>query len=437
MSGNNRAGARLAPNEAHMTAVDHFEATKTLLKEKLLTKGWELQDEHTRELYFLSANKRHKLKFSEEEIDSYSQSYQQSQRYETIKGSIGICAANYREELLSDIGGDIFANYLMSKKITRFLPNTKGEPYCEVGPATPLFRWWSFTFDDRYLDYCMDRIYRRRAAYSTGFELLRQLPTIKVYDVGGRDAKESIEKSAPLIDSCLFQLAYMFNIGLEIAFEWPERKPIERPVRFDEWSSNMENQKMPITNFSGDIVKHYIRGISSNDPVNQFLSFYHVLEYFFVEINDELLYEKLRMLVRDPKFKAHKRELDRVIQETLNHRRERDETEMLKAVINKFSNEEDVKETMKIEETKLSEKIYSSKQTLYGETFPKINFTTNVIPEIARRIKHIRNALVHSSDRYERNDRYVPSRLAEARLRQEIPLLKFLAERVVVGSAAG
>jgi hypothetical protein len=60
----------------------------------------------------------------------------------------------------------------------------------------------------------------------------------------------------------------------------------------------------------------------------------------------------------------------------------------------------------------------------------------HVFGNIAKRIKVLRNALVHSSDRYDRNERFVPLTSAyEKIIRREIPLLRFLAERVVIATS--
>ena len=53
---------------------------------------------------------------------------------------------------------------------------------------------------------------------------------------------------------------------------------------------------------------------------------------------------------------------------------------------------------------------------------------------LAKRIKIIRNALVHSSDRYERQQRYIPTYGSEKMIRNEITLLRFFAEKVIIGS---
>jgi len=54
---------------------------------------------------------------------------------------------------------------------------------------------------------------------------------------------------------------------------------------------------------------------------------------------------------------------------------------------------------------------------------------------VAKHIKEIRNALVHSTDKYERRVRHVPFTKTTEKIAQDIPLMKFLAERVIISSA--
>ena len=80
-------------------------------------------------------------------------------------------------------------------------------------------------------------------------------------------------------------------------------------------------------------MRFYLLGMSSNIPVLQFLSFYQVLEYFFVSISDEHLYQRLTKRVNDPRFSSEPKSLDRLIQDVIEHKRTTDETEMLKLVL--------------------------------------------------------------------------------------------------------
>jgi hypothetical protein len=175
--------------------------------------------------------------------------------------------------------------------------------------------------------------------------------------------------------------------------------------------------------------------MSAGDPVNQFLSFYHVLEYFFVTVADAQLYEKLSRRINDPKFSTSSTNLDRIIQDTLTHKRETDETEMLKLVLGKYLDTTELIEFIRAYEEYLDERIYTKKRSLFDETVEVVLDSGHVVSNIAKRVKIIRNALVHSSDRYDRKQIFVPTSDAEKMIRREVPLIQYIAEKVIIASA--
>jgi len=193
---------------------------------------------------------------------------------------------------------------------------------------------------------------------------------------------------------------------------------------------------LPRVRFNADTVRFYLRGCGTDDPVNAFLSYYHVLEYYFVRVADEKLYDQLARRINDPKFAAVPKHLDGVVRDTLQHRTETDETEMLKLVLSKFVDESDVVDFIKAYEAYLQDNIYTKKRSIFGQDIEvKLN-PGHVFGNVAKRIKAIRNALVHSSDRHERRERYVPTRKSEDLIRRETSLLKHLAEKVIVAAAS-
>ena len=89
-----------------------------------------------------------------------------------------------------------------------------------------------------------------------------------------------------------------------------------------------------------------------------------------------------------------------------NHKRENDETEMLKNVMKRYIDENDIIEFINEYEKFLEKKVYTIKRTIFGNEISATTLTSgHVYGNIAKVIKAIRNALVHSCDRYERNDR--------------------------------
>lgn len=108
---------------------------------------------------------------------------------------------------------------------------------------------------------------------------------------------------------------------------------------------------------------------------------------------------------------------------------------MLKNVLNKFVDETELMDFINSYEKHIEDKLYTKKHTRFGEEIEVKLEKGHVIGNVAKIIKTIRNALVHSSDTYERNLRHVPFSKSTEIVKREIPLVKFLAERVIIASA--
>jgi hypothetical protein len=120
----------------------------------------------------------------------------------------------------------------------------------------------------------------------------------------------------------------------------------------------------------------------------------------------------------------------------LDYDSKNDETEMLKKVLTKYVKPSELIEFLKEYEDFLDEKYYSKQKNRFGQNL-QVNFEeTHVISNVATIVKVVRNALVHSSDRFERNERVIPFTKSTDIVIKEMPLIKFLAERVIIGSAS-
>ena len=154
-------------------------------------------------------------------------------------------------------------------------------------------------------------------------------------------------------------------------------------------------------------------------------------------VSDEQLYATLSHRLNDPAFKPISRQLDRLIQDVLDHRRLTDETEMLKLVLQKYVEADELVTFIRAYEEHHSDQHYTKRRQVFGQELPEVRFEEGHLRgNIAKRVKVIRNAIVHSSDRHERQERFVPlTTQSEELIRKEIPLMRFLAERVVILTA--
>ena len=108
---------------------------------------------------------------------------------------------------------------------------------------------------------------------------------------------------------------------------------------------------------------------------------------------------------------------------------------MLKNVLSRFIDEKELIEFIIAYEKHLGEKIYSKNHSVFGKNIEIKLDEGHVIGNVSKQIKEIRNALVHSTDRYERSARHIPFTKTTKKIAKDIPLMKFLAERVIIATS--
>jgi hypothetical protein len=109
---------------------------------------------------------------------------------------------------------------------------------------------------------------------------------------------------------------------------------------------------------------------------------------------------------------------------------------MLKLVLREYVDEDELLSFIEKYEVYLEQKIFSRAYEMFGLDVKLTMQKGHIIGAVARRVKHLRNALVHSADRYEGYERYIPSRSNEERLEKEVPLVRFLAEKAIISAAS-
>jgi nucleoside diphosphate kinase len=261
--------------------------------------------------------------------------------------------------------------------------------------------------------------------------------TVRVGNIGASSIQIAIERSQKLIESSLFSMSYLRNSPLTLTVNWPTSQlPLRRPERFAFGQHpSGANLPLPTARYNTEMTRYYQLGLSSDDPILKFLAFYQVLEYEFIAVSDEKLYQRLQRQLFDPHFTPTPKHLDRVIQEVLDYHRETDQEKMLKNILERYVDEDELIKFVSEYESYLEERLYTSQRNLFGSSVKVTLQKGHVYGNIALVIKTVRNALVHSSDRYERAERHVPFSESTGRVVKDVPLMKYLAEKVIVGSA--
>jgi hypothetical protein len=410
-----------------------FDQAKEHLKALFAGKNFSLVDEHAKQLYFRHSVRDIGLLLEEQDILLFSTNYEPSNELENEPFACSIRSNNYVELLLIEDGRRFSPRFYFGEEGGIDFRHQSSEGVSvRIGYASHLF-----------IDYFLQKdafevLFLLRPLYAgTGFRKLSELQerfiTAQVQNLQMQSPQQAYSRASPIVNACLFTLAYMRQMSYQVSEDWPQRPPSRRPFRY---TGRLERGQAPIPQqeYDENLVRLYQRGVASTDPVVQFLSFYQVLEYHFMAASNADLFKRLAIIIGDPAFRPTAKHLNRLAQQTLSHKRDVDETEMLKLVLLEYTDESELLHFVERYEYHLGEKVFSKAYHMFGKDVRLTMQPGHIISSVARRIKHFRNALVHAADRFEGFERYIPSRSNEDNLVKEIPVVRFLAERAIIGS---
>lgn len=249
--------------------------------------------------------------------------------------------------------------------------------------------------------------------------------------------KASLSGFSKQVYAFLFQVGYNFDTALiPVRFleEITRKSRITRMKR----SQSFEEIEFPRRTYNEDIVQRYLLAVSTDNPVIEYLSYYHVIEHFYEIVFNEDLTERVKKKITEPDFSYKNdkniRQLIKTIKkfhDTRSGKMNVDEKKALNLCLHKYILLEELR-------TKLLE--YDENILEYYKT-TKVNFSDGNIVDInnnddgtvfkalTERIYNTRNALVHSKD----GDKlkYTPFRDDKVLVR-EIPLMRFICEIVIL-----
>ncbi|MCB9510219.1 MAG: hypothetical protein H6695_08555 [Deferribacteres bacterium] len=259
-----------------------------------------------------------------------------------------------------------------------------------------------------------------------------RLMTLKIYS----DKRTSPTQFSKLTHSFLFHVGYNLDVALvpqRLLEEIARRGRINRMRR-----SRTEELDPPRRSYTEDLVQHYLLAVSTDNPVIEYLSYYHVLEHFFESVFNDDLIESVRSSITDPGF-SYKRKKDigqliNSIKRALQIRSETitfSEVEALRLCIVKFVDLNELKQKLEAYDDTLIEFYRVNKVDFSAGV--EVDFDSTDIEQVykslTKRIYSTRNALVHSKDG--EKSKYTPFK-DDRSLVKEVPLMRFISEMVIL-----
>jgi len=195
-----------------------------------------------------------------------------------------------------------------------------------------------------------------------------------------------------------------------------------------------ENLSIPLYTFEEEAVAFYKLAKSSTYPSQKFLHYYHVLEFFFLKTSEIELHRMIEAKIANPSYLHRDDAISEIINSIKKFDLKSDEEEKLRLVL-KSSNESDTLLIFIDKSQNHLKQKYAKNQKIFGKNISIRFEQDHIIGNTAKIIKHLRNALVHSSDLYNREECYVPFSSCEDIYAEFTDLMDYLALNVLSANA--
>jgi hypothetical protein len=269
------------------------------------------------------------------------------------------------------------------------------------------------------------------------FEFLSEIIGNRIYTLKIKSKEPvSVDKFSDLATSFLFNLSYNLNMAIiEIRFLCElNRYRFVRKRR-----SSLDEIEPPRRIYIPDLTYRYQMAISTDSIPLQFLSFYHIIEYFFHDVYNEELLNTIKDKITSPDFSyKRKKDLESLVKLIRQKNKREDlsyinEQEALYLTLKKYIELDDLIEKLNEYDNRLIE--YYKKEKVPFSQGRIVDFTLDtekVFKQLADRIYKTRNSIVHSKEAGK--PKYVPFR-NDRELLMEIPLMRFISEEIIINSS--
>lgn len=272
-------------------------------------------------------------------------------------------------------------------------------------------------------------------------EQLCVLDYLKKFIAGRMTLKVSSTARKSANDFDKFSSAFLFNITYNTDTALVQQRDFDELLRTGRITrnrrSNIDEIDPPRRAYIPDLIHHYQLAVGTENPMLEYISYYHIAEHFFESVFNEALVEKVRNKLTHPDFSyKRKKDISSLIKEIGKSIKMRDESmtfneqEGLRLTLQKYL---DITELVRklneydrslVEYYKLEAVSFSGATTVHLEGDDEEVIYKN----LAARIYKNRNSIVHSKE--SEKAKYTPFR-DDKTLVKEVPLLRFISEKII------
>ena len=253
------------------------------------------------------------------------------------------------------------------------------------------------------------------------------------------EEKKSSKEFENFSSAFLFNITYNTDSALiqQIGFE--ELLRTSRISRINKF--NYKELEPPRRFYIPDLIHHYQLAVASENPMLEYISYYHIAEHFFESMFYDDLIERVRNKITHADFSyKRKSDISSLIKDISKSVKLRDESltfneqEGLQITLKNFVKIDELKTKIESYESDLLDYYKLNLVPFSGGV--KVDLNSNdiqvIYKHLAARIYQTRNSIVHSKD--SDKSKYTPFK-DDKSLLKEVPLIRFIAEQIIFSTS--
>ncbi|ENP8343866.1 hypothetical protein ACEI10_005211 [Vibrio harveyi] len=243
-----------------------------------------------------------------------------------------------------------------------------------------------------------------------------------------------------------FSSAFLFNISYNTDSALVQQRDFDELLRTGRITrtrrSNIDEIDPPRRTYVPDLIHHYQLAVGTENPMLEYISYYHVAEHFFESIFTEALVEQVKSKITHPDFSyKRKKDISSLIRDIGKSIKMRDEgvtfneQEGLRLTLKKHVNICDLVVKLNEYDNSLIQHYRTSAVPFSGAQVVNLEGDDEelIFKHLASRIYKNRNSIVHSKE--SEKSKYTPFR-DDKTLVKEVPLIRFISEQIIFSTSS-
>ncbi|EMN7731567.1 hypothetical protein WB980_004980 [Bacillus cereus] len=270
--------------------------------------------------------------------------------------------------------------------------------------------------------------------------LLNRKITLQITGLDISKHDEALQFLLKISNSLLFQISLYLNFPMILR---SERENLHERMRHykktDEVQSVLSNSTILKYEYDNEPMSLYIHGKNANDlPLNQFLSFYQSIEYYFPIYSNVEAKQRIKRLLKDPLFDPNNdTKITKILSLVQANRSGEigDEKSQLKATVKHCIEEDELREFILIDEERQEYFEKNNCKKLSNCIINLKNKNNDIINEVCERIYDIRCRIVHKKANGYDGELILPYSSEIKYLKHDISLVEFVAQKVLIDNS--